>query len=99
MSEEAESSTEEERGGLLLVKQRHITWARWVRDGNLDIILPLAVLAVLSVAVLVYNSFFREWEPCDENKPLAKRKRFPCASYDYGRSAACTLSASAQLCD
>ena len=66
------TSDDDEEHGVLLVKKQAPSWARWARDGNLDTIVPLVVLAVLSVGVLVYNMFFREWEACDENKPLAK---------------------------
>ena len=72
--EEEEDGSSEERGGLLAPRAPPF-WARWARDGMFDTIVPLVCLAILSVAVLLYNTFFREWEACDPDKPLAKRER------------------------
>ena len=61
----------EERGGLIRAQKPQ--WTNWVRDGNLDLILPLIVLACLSIGVVVYNVFLRsQFDPCDLNRPLAK---------------------------
>ena len=43
-----------------------------IREGSLDTVLPLFLLIVLSIAVLVYNTFFRHNEPCDSGKAMAK---------------------------
>ena len=67
----AEEEEDEERGGLLRSSKRR-SWARWVREGNLDTLLPLVVLSVLSVCVVVYNSVRQQWEPCETDRPLAK---------------------------
>ena len=69
-SEEEEGDVEE-RGGLLR-SSRSRSWAHWVREGNLDTVLPLVLLSVLSVGVVVYNSVRQQWEPCETDKPLAK---------------------------
>ena len=43
------------------------------REGHLEIVLPLAVLACLALGVVVYNLLrFRRVDICDEGKPMAK---------------------------
>ena len=78
MRRAAQDDDDEERGGLI-TPTRDRSWAHWVRQGNLDTLslwMPLAVLAVLSVAVVVYNSIKdvtqSGWDECDADKPMAK---------------------------
>ncbi len=53
-------------------RRRSNSW-RWVREGGWEVVVPLAVLSLLSVAVLVYNIFVRrQWDPCDTSNRFAK---------------------------
>ena len=69
MADEEESENEESGG--LIKRSGDGSSLKWCREGTLELVLPLMVLAVLSVGVLVYN-MFRKWDICDENLPMAK---------------------------
>ena len=58
------------------------TWLSCIREGNMDIIVPLVILCVCSAGVLVYNIVRQQYEPCDTTRPFAKH--FYC--YNASRS-------------
>ena len=67
-SEEDEEGDIEERGGLIPRSARLLSTV----ESNLDLLVPLVVLFILSIAVIVYNLIRTQQVPCDPNKPLAK---------------------------
>ena len=69
---EDDTGDEEERGGLIPRFRRTKSWAHLASEYQLDIVVPLVVLSLLSFGVVAYNIMRKQWEPCDENKPLAK---------------------------
>ena len=66
-----QSEDEEEQRGFL-VTRRKTPWAREGAIDNLLFYVPLVTIALLAVGVLVYNFVRSQWEPCDEEQPLAK---------------------------
>ena len=63
----------EERGDLIPGRTKSWVVGEVVGEGPpLDMILPLVILAALSIGVVLYNFLRQQWEPCDLGKPLAK---------------------------
>ena len=69
--EDEEDGSSEERGELLS-PPRERTWTYLVREGRLDTIVPLVVLALLSVGVVIYNLLRQQFDSCESDTPMAK---------------------------
>ena len=66
---ETEESDVEERG---LLRDQLAPVKSWCRDGQAELVVPLAVLSVLGVAVIAYNTLRPQWTACGDESTFAK---------------------------
>ena len=72
MPEEEESDVEESQRGLLGVREDQSLARTWCRDGQAELIVPLAVLSVLGAGVLIYNFLRPQFVACGDESVFAK---------------------------